>query len=80
MLPCPPQESVPSLRSLWASGYQVILSYEFQIAARHQELWPAFPYWWANKRTAQGVIDYLNWNKEMGRPGQFYSHFGLIVI
>ncbi|XP_074524968.1 PI-PLC X domain-containing protein 1 [Halichoeres trimaculatus] len=69
---CPRKESVPTLRSLWASGHQVILSYEFEIAARHQELWPAFPYWWANKRTAQGVIDYQDWNKEMGRPEGFF--------
>ncbi|KAM7012898.1 PI-PLC X domain-containing protein 1 [Tautogolabrus adspersus] len=69
---CPRKDSVPSLRSLWASGYQVILSYESQIAARHRELWPAIPYWWANKRTAQGVISYLDWNKEMGRPDSFF--------
>ncbi|XP_034559991.1 PI-PLC X domain-containing protein 1 isoform X2 [Notolabrus celidotus] len=69
---CPRTESVPTLRTLWASGYQVILSYESQIAERHQELWPAIPYWWANKRTAQGVINYLDWNKEMGRPEGFF--------
>ncbi|XP_065812202.1 PI-PLC X domain-containing protein 1 [Labrus bergylta] len=69
---CPRKDSVPTLRSLWASGYQVILSYECQTAARHCELWPAIPYWWANKRTAQGVISYLDWNKEMGRPESFF--------
>ncbi|XP_047442046.1 PI-PLC X domain-containing protein 1 [Mugil cephalus] len=69
---CPRKESVLTLRSLWAAGYQVILSYDDQIAARHEELWPAIPYWWANKRTAQGVISYLDWNKDMGRPQGFF--------
>ncbi|KAI3369043.1 hypothetical protein L3Q82_026007 [Scortum barcoo] len=71
-LSCPPQEPVLTLRSLWASGYQVVLSYESQIAARYQELWPAIPYWWANQRTAQGVISYLEWNKDLGRPEGFF--------
>ncbi|XP_041646562.1 PI-PLC X domain-containing protein 1 [Cheilinus undulatus] len=69
---CPRKESMPTLRSLWESGYQVILSYESQIAVRHQDLWPAIPYWWANKCTAQGVINYLDWNKELGRPDGFF--------
>uniref|UniRef100_A0A3P8TKJ6 Si:dkey-66a8.7 n=1 Tax=Amphiprion percula TaxID=161767 RepID=A0A3P8TKJ6_AMPPE len=69
---CPRTESVLTLRNLWASGYQVILSYDSQVAARHQELWPAIPYWWANKHTAQGVISYLEWNKQQGRPDGFF--------
>lgn len=69
---CPQKEPVLTLRSLWASGYQVVLSYDSQIAARHQELWPAIPYWWANKRTAQGVISFLDWNKDLGRPEGFF--------
>ncbi|XP_051803445.1 PI-PLC X domain-containing protein 1 isoform X2 [Acanthochromis polyacanthus] len=69
---CPQKESVLTLRNLWASGYQVILSYDSQVAARHQELWPAIPYWWANKPTAQGVISYLEWNKQQGRPEGFF--------
>nr|XP_020458985.1 PI-PLC X domain-containing protein 1-like isoform X3 [Monopterus albus] len=64
--------SVLTLRSLWASGYQVILSYDSQTAAAHQELWPNIPYLWANQRTAQGVISYLDWNKDMGRPEGFF--------
>ncbi|XP_044054677.1 PI-PLC X domain-containing protein 1 isoform X1 [Siniperca chuatsi] len=71
-LTCPPQESVLTLRSLWTSGYQVILSYDSQIAASHQELWPAIPYWWANQRTAQGVISYLDSKKDLGRPEGFF--------
>lgn len=69
---CPRKESDLTLRSLWASGYQVILSYESQAAARYQELWPAIPYLWANKQTAQGVISYLDWNKDLGRPEGFF--------
>ncbi|XP_076582658.1 PI-PLC X domain-containing protein 1 [Chaetodon auriga] len=69
---CPQKEPVLTLRSLWASGYQVVLSYDSQTAARHQELWPAIPYWWANQRTAQGVIDFLDWNKDLGRPEGFF--------
>ncbi|XP_029282191.1 PI-PLC X domain-containing protein 1-like, partial [Cottoperca gobio] len=69
---CPHKGSVLTLRSLWASGHQVLLSYDSQTAARHPELWPAIPYWWANQRTAQGVIRYLDWNKELGRPEGFF--------
>nr|XP_046247259.1 PI-PLC X domain-containing protein 1 isoform X2 [Scatophagus argus] len=74
---CPQKESVLTLRSLWASGYQVVLSYDSQSAVRHQELWPAIPYWWANQRTAQGVISYLDRNKDLGRPGFFVSGLNL---
>ncbi|MEQ2235666.1 hypothetical protein ILYODFUR_004646 [Ilyodon furcidens] len=69
---CPRKESVLSLRSLWASGYQVILSYDSQLVARHPQLWPAIPYWWANKKTAQEVINYLDWKKDLGRPEGFF--------
>ncbi|XP_037530293.1 PI-PLC X domain-containing protein 1 [Nematolebias whitei] len=69
---CPWKEPNLSLRSLWASGYQVILSYDSQITARHPELWPAIPYWWANKCTAQDVISFLDWQKDMGRPEGFF--------
>ncbi|KAM4629003.1 PI-PLC X domain-containing protein 1 [Polymixia lowei] len=67
-----PQESVLTLRSLWASGHQVLLSYDSQSAARHRDLWPGIPYWWANKPTAQGVISYLDWQKDLGRPEGFF--------
>ncbi|KAL3978959.1 serine/threonine-protein kinase N2 [Sarotherodon galilaeus] len=56
---CPQKESVLTLRSLWASGYQVILSYECQLAVRHQEL-------------AHGVMTYLDWHKDLGRPEGFF--------
>lgn len=69
---CPKKEPDLSLRSLWASGYQVILSYEDQTAARHPELWPGIPYWWANQKTASGIISYLDWKKDLGRPESFF--------
>ncbi|XP_056132495.1 PI-PLC X domain-containing protein 1 [Lampris incognitus] len=69
---CPCKGSVLTLQSLWASGHQVLLSYDDQAAVRHQELWPAIPYWWANQHTAQGVISYLDWQKELGRPEGFF--------
>lgn len=71
--PAPPQEPDLSLRRLWKSGYQVILSYDSQLTARHPELWPAIPYWWANCDTAQGVISYMEWHKDRGRPGEFVT-------
>lgn len=64
------QESVLTLRSLWASGYQVVLSYDDQATERHEELWPDITYWWANQHTAQGLISYLDWKKGLGRPGE----------
>lgn len=69
---CPKKEENLSLRSLWASGYQVILSYEDQTAARHPELWPGIPYWWANQKSSSGVISYLDWKKDLGRPESFF--------
>lgn len=65
----PLQESVLTLRHLWSSGYQVILSYDSEAAVGHQSLWPAIPYWWANQRTADGVISYLDCKEDLGRPG-----------
>lgn len=65
----PPQEPNLTLRHLWASGYQVILSYESQEAAGYQDLWPEIPYWWANKHTADEVISYMDCKKDSGRPG-----------
>lgn len=64
------QEAVVTLRHLWSLKYQVLLSYDDQTAARHNELWPAIPYLWANKPTAEGLLDYLEWEKSLGRPGQ----------
>ncbi|XP_068448882.1 uncharacterized protein [Clinocottus analis] len=69
---CPRKDSLPTLRGLWARGQQVVLSYDCESAEREAELWPAVPYWWANQRTASGVIGYLDRNKERGRPDGFF--------
>ncbi|XP_034387613.1 PI-PLC X domain-containing protein 1 [Cyclopterus lumpus] len=68
---CPQKEAL-TLRRLWSSGHQVVLSYDSQSAEGHAELWPPIPYWWANQRTAQGVTSYLDWNKDLGRPESFF--------
>lgn len=72
------KEVLLTLRSLWTSGYQVILSYDDQSAARHGELWPAIPYIWANKPNAEELLHHLKWQKQLGRPGE--RSFWLIVI
>lgn len=69
---CPQTKSTPTLRSMWTSGQQVILSYDSDSAAGHPELWPGLPYWWANERTADGVVRYLECKKAQGRPGGFF--------
>uniref|UniRef100_A0A3Q3W146 Uncharacterized protein n=1 Tax=Mola mola TaxID=94237 RepID=A0A3Q3W146_MOLML len=66
-----------TLRRLWSSGYQVILSYDCETAAGRPELWPAIPYWWANKDTAQGVIRFLDQEKDLGRPSFFVCGLNL---
>ncbi|XP_056271046.1 PI-PLC X domain-containing protein 1 [Pseudoliparis swirei] len=67
-----PQQGALTLRRLWASGHQVVLSYDSQAAEGHEELWPPIPYWWANQPTASGVTGYLDWNKQLGRPEGFF--------
>ncbi|KAL2090001.1 hypothetical protein ACEWY4_014689 [Coilia grayii] len=69
---CPRTEPVTTLRRLWSLKYQVVLSYDDQAAARHDDLWPAVPYLWANKPTAEGLLDYLEWQKSLGRPDGFF--------
>ncbi|XP_051986083.1 PI-PLC X domain-containing protein 1 [Xyrauchen texanus] len=69
---CPRNETVLTLRSLWTSRYQVVLSYEDQSAVRHKELWPAIPYLWANKPNAEELLQYLEWQKQLGRPDGFF--------
>lgn len=69
---CPRSEATVTLRHLWSLKYQVLLSYDDQTAARHNELWPAIPYLWANKPTAEGLLDYLEWEKSLGRPDGFF--------
>ncbi|KAK3556409.1 hypothetical protein QTP70_008099 [Hemibagrus guttatus] len=65
---CPSNADV-TLRGLWSSGYQVVLSYEDQAVVFHKELWPEIPYWWANTADAEELIQYLDSQKNLGRPG-----------
>ncbi|XP_060723371.1 PI-PLC X domain-containing protein 1 [Tachysurus vachellii] len=67
-----PKTDVVTLRSLWSSGQQVIVSYEHNLANCHTELWPHVPYWWANKCKAEALIEELERRKQHGRPGGFF--------
>ncbi|XP_060776132.1 PI-PLC X domain-containing protein 1 [Neoarius graeffei] len=68
---CPSKADV-TLRGLWSSGYQVVLSYEDQTAEHHKELWPAIPYWWANTAKAEELLQYLDSQKHLSRPDGFF--------
>ncbi|XP_060776135.1 PI-PLC X domain-containing protein 1 isoform X2 [Neoarius graeffei] len=67
-----PKTDVVTLRSLWSSGYQVIVSYEHHLAHCHTELWSHIPYWWANKCKAEALIEEFERRKQHGRPGGFF--------
>ncbi|KFP87403.1 PI-PLC X domain-containing protein 1, partial [Apaloderma vittatum] len=68
-----PRNVVPTLRTMWRRGYQVIVSYEENVEVKkHHELWPAIPYWWGNKIATRDLIKYLEHKKKMGRPGKFF--------
>ncbi|KFV76665.1 PI-PLC X domain-containing protein 1, partial [Struthio camelus australis] len=68
-----PRNVVPTLRTMWQCGYQVIISYEEEILVKeHCELWPAIPYWWGNKTATRELIQYLECMKQIGRPGRFF--------
>ncbi|XP_056235222.1 PI-PLC X domain-containing protein 1 isoform X2 [Seriola aureovittata] len=67
-----PKTEVLTLRNLWALGYQVIVSYEHNIASCHGDLWPHIPYWWANKCKAEALIEEFEHRKQHGRPGGFF--------
>ncbi|XP_009880413.1 PREDICTED: PI-PLC X domain-containing protein 1 [Charadrius vociferus] len=68
-----PRNVVPTLRTMWQHGHQVIVSYEEDVEVEmHCELWPAIPYWWGNKTTTRALIQYLERMKRMGRPGKFF--------
>ncbi|XP_036426600.1 PI-PLC X domain-containing protein 1 isoform X2 [Colossoma macropomum] len=68
---CPRNADI-TLRGLWSSGHQVLLSYDDQAAARHKVLWKGIPYWWANKANADELLQYLERQKELGRPDGFF--------
>ncbi|KAM9831285.1 PI-PLC X domain-containing protein 1-like [Neosynchiropus ocellatus] len=69
---CPRQGSSLTLRGLWSSGHQVIISYEAQIAYQYQDLWLDIPYWWADRLTAEELISYMESKKRAGRPRSFF--------
>ncbi|XP_062982392.1 PI-PLC X domain-containing protein 1 [Elgaria multicarinata webbii] len=68
-----PRNVVPTLQNMWSCDYQVIVSYEdIAQVTKHSELWPAVPYWWGNKTTAQQLIQYLERRKQSGRPAGLF--------
>ncbi|XP_028583631.2 PI-PLC X domain-containing protein 1 [Podarcis muralis] len=68
-----PRNVTPTLRSMWSSGYQVIVSYDDPgQVTKHCELWPAIPYWWGNKTTAAELIRYMEMRKKNGRPAGLF--------
>ncbi|XP_051930257.1 PI-PLC X domain-containing protein 1 isoform X1 [Hippocampus zosterae] len=68
-----PKMDVPTLRKLWQSGHQVIVSYDNKATVRHHHfLWDHIPYRWANKTTAQDLIHTLEKAKQSGRPRGFF--------
>ncbi|XP_046732363.1 PI-PLC X domain-containing protein 1-like [Silurus meridionalis] len=67
-----PKSEMPSLRTCWTHGYQVILSYADPSGTEHKELWPQWDYWWANESDPNLVISYLEQKKTIGRPDGFF--------
>ncbi|XP_056133666.1 PI-PLC X domain-containing protein 1 [Lampris incognitus] len=67
-----PKTATVTLRSLWALGHQVIVSYEHNMTNCHSDLWPHIPYWWANKCKAEALIEEFEHRKQYGRPGGFF--------
>ncbi|KAJ7408381.1 PI-PLC X domain-containing protein 1 [Willisornis vidua] len=68
-----PRNVIPTLRTMWQLGHQVIVSYEEDVELeQHCELWPAIPYWWGNKTSTRALIRYLERMKRRGRPGKFF--------
>ncbi|MEQ2252766.1 hypothetical protein ILYODFUR_025248 [Ilyodon furcidens] len=66
-------KAVPTLRSCWSRGQQVIVSYDNQqMESQHPELWPMIPYWYADSPDPKKVIAYLEEQKHHGRPDGFY--------
>ncbi|XP_020652475.1 PI-PLC X domain-containing protein 1 [Pogona vitticeps] len=74
-----PRNVVPTLQNLWSHDYQVIVSYEdVNQVTQHCELWPAVPYWWGDKTSAEKLIQYLERRKQNGRPvGLFVAGINL---
>ncbi|XP_074520452.1 PI-PLC X domain-containing protein 1-like [Halichoeres trimaculatus] len=68
-----PSEDVPTLRSCWSRGQQVVVSYgDQQVVLQYPELWPGVPYLYADSPDPKKVIAYLEDQKSKGRPAGFY--------
>ncbi|KAL3045834.1 PI-PLC X domain-containing protein 1-like isoform X1 [Trematomus bernacchii] len=66
-------EDIPTLRSCWCRGQQVVVSYDDQqMVLQHPELWTGIPYWYADSSDPKKVIAYLEEQKHRGRPDGFY--------
>ncbi|XP_035533570.1 PI-PLC X domain-containing protein 1-like [Morone saxatilis] len=66
-------QDIPTLRSCWSRGQQVVVSYSNQqMVLLHPELWTEIPYWYADSADPKKVIAYLEDQKRKGRPGGFY--------
>lgn len=50
----------------------MIISYADPSGSKHEELWPAWDYWWANESDPKWVISFLEHKKETGRPAGFF--------
>ncbi|XP_067889332.1 PI-PLC X domain-containing protein 1 isoform X1 [Heterodontus francisci] len=61
-----------TLRRLWELGCQVIISYDDIIAKEYPELWPGIPYWWADTYDPKSLVQYLETQKQIGRPDGFF--------
>ncbi|XP_056286963.1 PI-PLC X domain-containing protein 1-like [Pseudoliparis swirei] len=69
---CPSQD-VPTLRSCWSRGQQLVVSYgDQQVVLQHPELWAEIPYWYADSPDPKKVIAYLEDQKHRARPAGFY--------
>ncbi|XP_026876575.2 PI-PLC X domain-containing protein 1-like isoform X1 [Electrophorus electricus] len=68
-----PKSEIPSLKTCWLRGYQVVMSYADPAGSGHEELWPVWDYWWGNESDPNLVISYLQHQKEtVGRPVGFF--------
>lgn len=66
-------KEMPTLRSCWSRGQQVILSYgNEQVVQQHPELWTEIPYWYADSPDPEKVISFLEDQKHIRRPVGFY--------
>ncbi|XP_078100240.1 PI-PLC X domain-containing protein 1-like isoform X2 [Sander vitreus] len=66
-------QDIPTLRSCWSRGQQVIVSYgNQQMVLQHPELWTGIPYWYADSAYPKRVIAYLEDQQHRGRPAGFY--------